>query len=304
MKLLSKLSLVTLSFLTAFTIALPTRAFADAVEGDTVVTLGKDLTLQQQDSILAEMKVPSNVNKIYVTNQEEHQYLGKYQSAATIGTRALSSAKITIAAPGSGISVKTNNITSITDATYANAVITAGLKDADIYITAPIRVSGTAALTGIIKAFEQATGKPISENQKQVANQEIVRTQDVAKSIGGDSQTAGNQAAQFMNNLKQEIATQNPSTPQEYKDIIINVAGDLNINLNQTTINQLVQYGEAFSTLNIDYNQLSDQISKLRGSLGEVLSVDPQGFFDTIFEWIGGLFSTIGSFFTSSSSRQ
>lgn len=304
MKLLSKLSLVTLSFLTAFTIALPTGAFADAVEGDTVVTLGKDLTLQQQDSILAEMKVPSNVNKIYVTNQEEHQYLGKYQSAATIGTRALSSAKITIAAPGSGISVKTNNITSITDATYANAVITAGLKDADIYITAPIRVSGTAALTGIIKAFEQATGKPISENQKQVANQEIVRTQDVAKSIGGDSQTAGNQAAQFMNNLKQEIATQNPSTPQEYKDIIINVAGDLNINLNQTTINQLVQYGEAFSTLNIDYNQLSDQISKLRGSLGEVLSVDPQGFFDTIFEWIGSLFSTIGSFFTSSSSRQ
>jgi uncharacterized protein YpuA (DUF1002 family) len=304
LKLLTKLSLVTLSILTAFTIALPTGAFADAVEGETVVTLGKDLTLQQQDSILAEMKVPSNVNKIYVTNQEEHQYLGKYMSSATIGTRALSSAKITIGKTGSGISVKTNNITTITDAMYANAAITAGVKDADIYVTAPIRVSGTAGLTGIIKAFEQATGKQISENQKQVANQEIVRTQDIAKDIGGDSQTAGNQAAQFMNNLKQEIATQNPQTPQEYQDIIINVAGDLNINLNQTTINQLVQYGQAFSTLNIDYDQLSDQISKLRGSLSDVLSVDPQGFFDTLFEWIGSFFSTIGNFFTSSSSRQ
>lgn len=304
MKLLSKLSLVTLSLLTAFTIALPTGAFADAVEGDTVVTLGKDLTLQQQDSILAEMKVPSNVKKIYVTNQEEHQYLGKYMSAATIGTHALSSAKITIAAPGSGISVKTNNITTITDAMYANAAITAGVKDADIYVTAPIRVSGTAGLTGIIKAFEQATGKQISENQKQVANQEIVTTQDVAKDIGGNSQTAGNQAAQFMNNLKQEIANQNPKTPEEYRDIIVNVAGDLNINLNQTTINQLVQYGQAFSTLNIDYDQLSDQISKLRGSLSDVLSVNPQGFFDTIFEWLGSLFSAIGEFFTSSSSRQ
>ncbi|MCH5584565.1 DUF1002 domain-containing protein [Shimazuella sp. AN120528] len=304
MKLLSKLSLVTLSVLTAFTIALPTGAFADAVEGETVVTLGKDLTLQQQDSILAEMKVPSNVNKIYVTNQEEHQYLGKYMPAGQIGTRALSSAKITIAAPGSGISVKTNNITYITDAMYANAAITAGVKDADIYVTAPIRVSGTAGLTGIIKAFEQATGKPISENQKQVANQEIVTTQDVAKDIGGNSQTAGNQAAQFMNNLKQEIATQKPTTPQEYRDIIVNVAGDLNINLNQTTINQLVQYGQAFSTLDIDYSQLSDQISKLRGSLSNILSVNPQGFFDTIFEWLGSLFSAIGDFFTSSSSRQ
>ncbi|WP_028778841.1 DUF1002 domain-containing protein [Shimazuella kribbensis] len=304
MKLLSKISLVSLSLLTALTLALPTGAFADAVEGDSVVTLGKDLTLQQQESILAEMKVPNNVNKIYVTNQEEHQYLGKYMSAATIGTRALSSAKITIAAPGSGISVKTNNITTITDAMYANAAITAGVRDADIYVTAPIRVSGTAGLTGIIKAFEKATGKQISENQKQVANQEIVRTQDIAKDIGGDSQAAGNQAAQFMNNLKQEIATQNPQTPQEYKDIIINVAGDLNINLNQTTINQLVTYGQAFAGLNIDYSQLSDQISKLRGSLGEVLSVDPQGFFDTIFEWLGSLFSTIGDFFTSSSSQK
>jgi uncharacterized protein YpuA (DUF1002 family) len=296
--------LVSLSLLTAFTIALPTGAFADAVEGDTVVTLGKDLTLQQQESILAEMKVPNNVNKIYVTNQEEHQYLGKHLSAAIIGTRALSSAKITIAKPGSGISVKTNNITEITDAMYANAAITAGVRDADIYVTAPIRVSGTAGLTGIIKAFEKATGKQISENQKQVANQEIVRTQDIAKDIGGDSQTAGNQAAQFMNNLKQEIATQNPQTPEEYKDIIINVAGDLNINLNQTTIDQLVTYGQAFAGLNIDYSQLSDQISKLRGSLGDVLSVDPQGFFDTIFEWLGSLFSTIGDFFTSSSSQK
>lgn len=304
MKLLSKLSLISLSLLTALTIALPAGAYADAVEGETVVTLGKDLTLQQQDSILAEMKVPNNVNKIYVTNQEEHQYLGKYMSAATIGTRALSSAKITIAASGSGISVKTNNITTITDAMYANAAITAGVRDADIYVTAPIRVSGTAGLTGIIKAFEQASGKQISENQKQVANQEIVRTQDVAKDIGGDSQAAGNKAAQFMNSVKQEIATQNPKTPQEYQDIIVNVAGDLNINLNQTTINQLVQYGQAFSTLNIDYDQLSDQISKLRGSLSDVLSVDPQGIIDSILEFLGNIFSTIGGFFTSSSSRQ
>lgn len=303
MKLLSKLSIITLSLLTAITFTLPAGVHADAVEGDTVVTLGKDLTLQQQDNILQEMGVASDVQKIYVTNDEEHQYLGKYMSSATIGRRALSSAKITIAKAGSGISVKTNNITTITDAMYANAAITAGVRDADIYVTAPIRVSGTAGLTGIIKAFEQATGKQISENQKQVANQEIVRTQDVAKDIGGSSQAAGNKAAQFMNNYKQEIADQKPQSAQDYRDIIVNVAGDLNINLNQTTVNQLVQYGQAFSTLDIDYDQLSNQISKLRGSLSDVLSVNPQGIIDTILEWLGSFFSAIGNFFTSSSSQ-
>lgn len=304
MKLLSKLSMLSLSIATAVTMVLPVGAFADAVEGETVVTLGKDLTLQQQESILAEMKVPNDVSKIYVTNQEEHQYLGKHMPAAQIGRRALSSAKITIAKSGSGIAVQTNNITYITDAMYANAAITAGIRDADIYVTAPIPVSGTAGLTGIIKAFEQATGKKISEEQKQVANQEIVKTQDLAKEIGGDSQEAGNKAAQFMNNFKQEIANQKPSTPEEYRDIIVNVAGDLNININQTMVNQLVQYGQAFSTLDIDYDQLSEQIQKLRGSLNNILEVNPQGFFDTIFEWLGSIFSWIGDFFTSSSSRQ
>ncbi len=303
LKLLSKLSILTLSILTALSFSLPKGVHADAVEGEVVVTLGKDLTLQQQENILNEMGVQSNVQKIYVTNQEEHQYLGKYMSAATIGTRALSSAKITLAAAGSGISVKTHNITTITDAMYANAAITAGIKDADIYITAPIRVSGTAGLTGIIKAFEQATGKKIDENQKQVANQEIVTTQDVAKDIGGNTQESGNKAAQFMNKLKEEIANQKPQTTQEYRDIVINVAGDFNINLNQTTINNLVQYGQNFSSLNIDFNQLSDQISKLRGSIGDVLNVDTQGIIDTILEWLGDIFRAIGDFFTSSSSK-
>jgi uncharacterized protein YpuA (DUF1002 family) len=302
LKIFSKLSLITLSLLTALTFTVPKGAHADAVEGDVVVTLGKDLTMQQQDNILSEMGVPSTVRKIYVTNQEEHKYLGNYMSAATIGTRALSSAKIKIATAGSGISVKTNNITTITDAMYANAAITAGVRDADIYVTAPIRVSGTAGLTGIIKAFELATGKPISENQKQVANQEIVRTQDVAKDIGGSTQESGNKAAQFMNKVKEEIAQQDPQNAQEYQAIIVNVAADFNINLNQTTINQLVQYGQDFASLNIDFTQLSDQIANLRGSISEVLNVN-QGMIDTALEWLGDIFRAIGNLFTSSSSK-
>ncbi len=108
------LTLIILFFLWA----LPYPASADAVAGETVVTLGHDLTPQQKNQILQEMNVNSDVKTITVTNQEEHRYLGKYLNRATIGNRALSSAKITLEKQGTGIKVQTHNITTITEKMY------------------------------------------------------------------------------------------------------------------------------------------------------------------------------------------
>ncbi|MFC4547225.1 DUF1002 domain-containing protein [Paenactinomyces guangxiensis] len=300
MKSWKKIGIFVLAAFTAVSILMPSIASADAVVGETVVTLGKDLTGTQRDSILQEMQVPSDVKIIEVTNEEEHQYLGKYISKATIGTRAISSAKIVLADSGKGISVNTKNITTITPSMYANAAITAGIKDADIYVTAPFKVSGTAGLTGIIKAFETATGQKIDENKKQVANEEIVRTSEIAEQIGDP-----NKAAQFMNRVKEEVAKEQPKTQEEYKDIIINVSNEYNINLNEQTINQLVQFSQNFSELNIDWDQLSAQFESLRGDINKILNDEQtQGIIDSILEWFGDLFSAIGDFFTSSSSRQ
>lgn len=168
MKNIKLWSILALVAMTAFSLIVPQPASADAIKGETVVTLGKDLTGTQRDQILKEMGVSENadtVTIIDVTNEEEHQYLGKYLGADVIGRRAISSAKIVLTSSGEGISVKTNKITTITPSMYANAAITAGIKDADIYVTAPFEVSGTAGLTGIIKAFEAATGEKIDENK-------------------------------------------------------------------------------------------------------------------------------------------
>lgn len=294
-----RLSLLCLSLFLTLALIVPSAVSADAITGKTVVTLGKDLTESQRQAILREMGVSNNVQTIEVTNEEEHKYLDKYLSKETIGRNAISSAKIVIKDNGQGILVKTKNISTITESMYANAAITAGIKDADIYVTAPFSVSGTAGLTGIIKAFETATGTKIDEDKKQVANEEIVRTQEIGKQIGDP-----NKAAQFMNRLKEEIAKENPSTTEEYKDIIINVSNEFNINLNSETINQLVQFLQNFSKLNIDWDAISQQIDNLRGNLKDVLnSEQTQGIIDTILEWFGSIFSAIGDFFTSSSSR-
>ncbi|MBA4601704.1 DUF1002 domain-containing protein [Thermoactinomyces mirandus] len=293
----------TLVILTAFSLIAPLQVSADAIEGETVVTLGKDLTGTQRDQILNEMGVDPNGNAvkvIEVTNQEEHQYLGSYLSKDVIGQRAISSAKITLTSSNKGISVKTNNITTITPSMYANAAITAGIKDADIYVTAPFKVSGTAGLTGIIKAFETATGQKIDENKKQVANEEIVRTQDLSQQIGDP-----NKAVQFINEVKKQISEEKPKNPEEFRDIIINVSNDFNINLNEQTINEMTQFAQHFSELGIDWDQISQQFENLRGDIKNILdSEKTQGIIDTIFEWLGELFDSIGELFTSASSRQ
>lgn len=295
-----KPGILLLVIMMAFVFTIPTHSFADKIVDQTVVTLGADLTEAQRTAILNEMNAGSDIKIVEVTNQEEHKYLGKYMSKDTIGTKAISSAKIVLTDNGKGISVKTNNITHITEAMYANTAITAGIKDADIYVTAPFRVSGTAGLTGIIKAFEEATGKKIDENQKQVANEELVRTQELAKEINDNTK-----AVQFMNRLKEEISNEKPKTTEEYREIIINVSNEFNINLSNETINNLINFSQNFSKLDIDWSAISDQLDKLRGDIKNIITSEKtQGIIDTILEWLGKIFSSIGEFFTSSSSRQ
>ena len=131
---------------------------ADTIQA--VVSLGADLTIEQQKQMLDYMNVDrDDINLVTVTNEEEAAYLKGTSAEDKIGTRAISSAYVEELEKGKGISVETYNITWVSEDMYANALVTAGVKDARVIAAAPFKVSGTAALTGIIKAFEEITGK-------------------------------------------------------------------------------------------------------------------------------------------------
>lgn len=271
----------------------PIRSFADAAPGDMIVTLGQDLTEQQKNMLLAEMNAPQNVQIVTVTNQEEHQYLGKYVSSSLIGTKAISSAAVTIAEPGSGISVKTNNITWVTKEMYVNALITAGVKDANIYITAPIPVSGTAALTGIIKAYEISAGTTIPESVKQAANQEMVQTATLGNSIGDKN------AADLVAKIKDDIAKNKPANDQELRSIIENDAKQLGITLSESQIQSLMDLFNKMKDLNINWNQVSDQLHKAKDQVTNFLeSPRGQSFLDKLKQFFISLIDAIKSIFS------
>ncbi|MFD1425434.1 DUF1002 domain-containing protein [Kroppenstedtia sanguinis] len=296
---MKKWSLFALIGIFLFATALPQTVSADAVAGDSVVTLGADLTQEQRQSILQEMKADSGVETIDVSIDDIRKYLqggtGGSGNSGGGDNNAYSSAKITLAEKGTGIRVKANNVTRVSEQMYANALLTAGVTDAEVYVTSPKPVTGTAALTGIMMAFEKVSNTEISQEQREVANEEMNRTSELGEKIGDKDK-----AAQFMTEVKENIADKKPQSKEEVRDIVVNVAGDLNINLNNQDITNITNVMYNFSQLDIDWKSFGDQLDKLKGQLeGLVNSEEAQGWFDQFTAWLSDLFSSLADSFSS-----
>ncbi|MFP5109862.1 DUF1002 domain-containing protein [Neobacillus sp. C211] len=264
--------------------SVPSISFADVAEGDVIVTLGENLTEQQKNDMLAELAVPENAQIITVSNKEEHDYLGESIPKAQIGSIAISSASITIGAKDSGLDVQTNNITWVTDEMYTNALFTAGVKDAKIQITAPFSVTGTAALTGIMKAYETTTNEEIPEEIKKVANEEMVKTAQLGDSIGAEN------AAALMGKVKDEIAKNEPKTEADLRALIEQVATELGITLKDAELDMLVDFFNKLNAMDIDWNQVKEQFSVTTEKISTYLqSEEGQSFLQKLQDFLNRL---------------
>jgi len=286
---------IVLTFMLCFSLfSVPFISHADSAPGDVIITWGENLSEQQKAALLSEMGDVKEPLEVYVTNKEEHQYLGNYISKAKIGTRAISSSKITIGEENSGLKVTTNKINWVTEEMYVNAMTTAGVKDAEVYVTAPFAVSGTAALTGILKAYETTTNIKIPEEQKQVANEEMVKTATLSEKVGDEK------AVQFMNEIKQEIANNKPGSVQELKDLITNEAQQFNIPLSQAEIDGLVSLFDKMKDLNIDWNAVGKNLEIAKDKFDEIMQQEEtKNLISSLGDFFGRLVEIISGWFSS-----
>jgi uncharacterized protein YpuA (DUF1002 family) len=283
-----------LCFIAVLMFAFPALTLADAVVGEMIITLGENLSEQQKQTLLKEMNATEDDQIITVTNEEEHNYLGKYIPKATIGTKALSSTSITIEEQGSGLEVTTKNIDWVTDEMYLNALMTAGVKDATIYVTAPFKVSGTAALTGLIKAYEVSSDEVIPEDVKQIANEELVTTAKLGDDVGTENASA------LMAKIKDDIAQNGvPETESDLRTMIENAAKELGITLSEANINSLVDLFNKMKNINIDWSQVGDQLDKAKDKISNFLnSEEGKTFLQQVKEFFIALWNAIISIFT------
>ncbi|MCK1991379.1 DUF1002 domain-containing protein [Peribacillus muralis] len=273
-------------------ILLPYKAFADAAVGEMIVTLGENLSKEQKNMILSEMKAPNDVEVLTVTNAEEHEYLGDYIASRLIGTKAISSSAITLEEKGTGLKLESKNINWVTDEMYINALATAGVKDATVYVTAPIPVSGTAALTGVIKAYELSSDKKIPEDVKQAANEEMVKTAKLGDEIGTE------EASALVTKIKENMAENPPANTEEVRNVVESSAKDLGISLNDAQVQSLIDLFNKLKELNIDWNAVGDQLTAAKDKLSNFLeSEEGQSFLDKLKEVFSSLIDAIKSFF-------
>ncbi|PSL42306.1 uncharacterized protein YpuA (DUF1002 family) [Salsuginibacillus halophilus] len=263
--------------------------------GDEIFTLGEDLSPEQREAMLNEMGGTEESTIVEVTNEEEHDYLGAFIDASVIGSNALSSSRITIGEEGDGIDIESNNIDWVSDKMYANALITAGVKDAHIYVTAPFELSGTGALTGLLKAYETETDIEIPEENKRIANEEMVRTGELADNENIEEE----EASELMARIKEELADRDIQSEADLRELIEDVADELGITLSEEEIEGLVSLFDRMRDLNIDWDQVQDQIGEVRSNVEDWLQSDEaQSFFDQVADFFEELVETIRGWVT------
>jgi uncharacterized protein YpuA (DUF1002 family) len=253
-----------------------------------VVSLGADLNSAQRQEMLDLFGVSEDDAVVLeVTNQEEREYLEGVVSTEQIGTRAISSAYVRIKDDGSGIAVQTRNITYITEQTYANALVTAGIADADVFAAAPFPVSGTAALTGVFKAFEEATGEDIPDEAKEVATEELVTTAEVGDEVGDPAAIA-----ELIKLAKEEIARLGLDDEESIREVLVRVSAELNIKLSDDQLDRLTEILMQVQKLGLDFESLQKQLEDFQTTIGAA-GDQVKGFWEKISSFFSDLWDSI-----------
>ncbi len=271
-------------------LSIPLHAALAEGESEERVTMGADLTETQRKAVYADFGIEEgSVTELSVTNAEERVYLEDLVPDGKIGSVALSCIYIKTLPEGSGLTIELHNINYCTESMYKSALTTAGLADAAVIVSAPFPVSGTGALTGAYKAYEDITGVSLSDIAKSVGAEELVVTGELAEYIGSDD------ATELINELKGMLDLTVDMTDAQVRDEIENLADMYNISLTDAQVDQVLKLVRSLEGLDAD--ELQD---KLVGIAKAAETVNKAG--ETVGEVVDsvkGFFSSVGTFFTN-----
>ena len=278
--------LITILLIIVMAVGMIVPAYAENIQSRAVI--GADLTDDQIAAVYNAFGIKrGDAIELRVTNGEERQWLQGYVDESLIGTRSISCVYVELLPEGSGMDVTTSNITWCTGEMYISALATAGITDARIIVAAPFEVSGTAALTGVYKAYEDMTGKKLDDLAKLVSTQELTITGELANEIGGMDSTS------IVNDLKLMLGETQKMTDDEIRAEIIDIAGRYNVSLTNTQIQQLIDLCRSLEGLDAD--SLKARVEEVQGTLQKVSDAKTKvvGFVETVKKVV----TSVSSFF-------
>ena len=276
-------------------------AFA-APSKDTVVALGADLTTEQRATVLELMELTeedlAECTVITITNEMEHQYLDAYIDPSVIGTKSLSSVVLRKADKGNGVLVTTKNINYCTTGMYRNALLTAGLEDTDVLVVGPSKISGTAALIGAVKAYEQVSGEGVSDKVLDTAMDEMITTGELA---AGENNEEIEELIAF---IKAKLAAGELTTDQDIQEAIKEGEEKFSVSLTDEEKEKILQVMHKIKELGLDPEKLLDQAKDLYAKFGDELinnaeEVIKNSFKESVSNFFTDMGSTVKNFFSN-----
>ena len=250
------LSSIVLGFALAACCVMP--AMADSRR---VVTLGADLTQDQQNTMLKYFGVNADsVDIIYINNNDEREHLGSYVPLEQIGTKTFSCALVAPTTKG-GIQVKTANLSWVTCNMIASTLFTSGVTNCQVVAASPFEVSGTGALTGVIMAYETASDVTLDESKKELANEELVATGNLADEVGQSKATA------VINETKLQVIENNITDISEITNIVNNISNDYDVTISDDQSEEIAGLMQKIAEQEYDITQLKATLERVQANV-------------------------------------
>ncbi len=238
----------------------------DQVETDNVVTLGENLSEEQRNAMYEYFGTSADkVRTIIVTHADEVKYMEGIATAEQIGATTNSCAYVEPTDSG-GIKVKTANLNYVTSNMIASTLTTAGMENGNVIAACPFEVSGTGALTGIIMAYETASGESLDAGKKEAAMEELIATGNLSDALGSEA------ATEVMNEVKTEIIDKGLTDSGEIGEAVNKIADNHDVTLTEEQRQQIISVMEKISQYDYDLDAIQNTLDSLNDKVGALES--------------------------------
>lgn len=243
-----------------------------------VMTLGASLTNSQRQGtidVLSSKINNRNFQQVAVNGNTLVQYLNPAGADFTSNSGVWSSALIEKTGRGSGINVEIlkyngrNNITTITDNQYRNAALTAGISDANIYVTSATPIDGSGALAGVYAAFAQ-NGEQLNQSQVTAAQNEMGTLSKINNQNQGQNGYSDAQLNNAVAQAKRQMAQIGPNiTVNQITNIVNNTINDNHLqnvitnNQKQQIINLMIKIRDSGALKDNNFKQQASKVSSI-----------------------------------------
>ena len=270
-----------------------------------ILSFGSSLNQREEAALRDYFGVSDEMEAIYVDNETAIKQLGLAPDALDDYKGGwYSSAYVKLTDQG-GINVSSKNVSLVTNEMFANALITSGILNCEVIVSAPFMVTGESALAGILAGAEEIMGEILSEENKVVAKEEIDTTLEIADEIlnnpdneinsSSDSSTV---ASGIINDIKQQVIKDSPNSTQ-IEQIIVNVTNNYGVELSEESTERIANLMEDVNKLDIDYKDIKETMKNIGDSISESLKeagvkLKESGVLEKIGNWFVDLVRGIG----------